>query len=80
MKKSLIALGILIVAALALPIIGNSLMQHGIDERVAQLQSYGLESQNVSSQNSYLKTNSHFEFLLKDADNMLIVHIYMAKI
>lgn len=68
MKKSLIAVGVVVLVALALPIIGNTLMQNSINEKVAELENYGVISQNVSSQNNYLSTTMHFEFLLKDAD------------
>jgi len=68
MKKTLIALGVIILVAAALPIIGNSVMQSSIETRVSELKTYGLESQNVESHSGYLSTKKHFEFLLKDAD------------
>jgi hypothetical protein len=68
MKKVLIALGVFVLAALALPIVGNSVIQNSIDTRITELQSYGLESKKRESDSNYLTTKVHFEFLLKDAD------------
>lgn len=67
MKKILITLGTLIIIAVALPIIGNSFMQSAIEERVSELESYGLESVKTETSKSYLHSQQHFEFLLKDA-------------
>lgn len=71
MKKTLIALGIIILVVVALPIIGNGVMQSAIQERVAELKMYGLESNKSEMTRGYLSTQNHFEFLLKDADTFV---------
>jgi uncharacterized protein DUF945 len=68
MKKTLITLGVVILVAAALPIIGNSVMQSSIQERVNELKVYGLESKKIETEKGYLNTKQHFEFLLKDAN------------
>lgn len=67
MKKSIIAVVILIAIGVALPIVGNSFMQKTIEDKVNKLESFGLEVQQQSTQSSYLSTHKHFEFLLKDS-------------
>lgn len=68
MKKALIAFGVVVVVALALPFIGNSVIQKNIDTKIAELESYGVESQKRESHNGYFTTTVHFEFVLKNAD------------
>lgn len=71
MKKIVITLGILVLIAAALPIIGNSFMESTIDTRVQELDSYGLKSKNTQSDSSYLTTKKHFEFLLENSDEFV---------
>lgn len=71
MKKIVIALGIIVLIAAALPIIGNSYMQGTIDTRVQEFESYGLKSKNTQTDSSYLSTKKHFEFVLENADNFI---------
>lgn len=71
MKKSiLIVLGLLVLIAL-LPVVGNSFMQSRIDERVVQLETFGLTTSKDTTYSSYLNTSRHFEFLLKDTHKFL---------
>lgn len=71
MKKIIIFFSAILIVAAVLPIIGNSVMQTTIDTRLKELQTYGLETQNIESEQSYLTTKKHFEFLLKDADKFI---------
>lgn len=68
MKKALIAFGVLAVVVLALPFIGNSVIQKNIDTKVSELESYGVEAKKRESQSGYFNTTVHFEFVLKNAD------------
>jgi len=67
MKKSIVAVVVLLLLIAALPMIGNSFIKHSIDARVAELKSYGLDTQKQSEISSYLHTSRHFEFVLKDS-------------
>lgn len=71
MKKSLIIILVLITVALALPIIGNSVMKSTIETRIAELSEYGLKSNNTETESTYLTTKKHFEFALEDPDEFV---------
>ncbi len=71
MKKSVIAVVIILVIIAALPVIGNKYIKGTIDDRVAQLQSYGLEVKEDLSDSSYLNTSRHFEFYLQDSSKFI---------
>ena len=67
MKKSILAVIILVALGATLPIIGNSFMQKTIEDKVTKLDSFGLKAQIQTTASSYLTTHKHFEFLLKDS-------------
>jgi len=67
MKKSIIVVLVLMSIAAILPIVGNSFMKSTINQRVSELESFGLRVEKQSSQSSYLLTQRHFEFLLQDS-------------
>ncbi len=67
MKKSIIAVTILLVGIASLPIIGNSVMKTTLDEKVSELKSYGIETKKDEIDSSYLSTSRHFEFELQDS-------------
>ena len=71
MKKSILAVVILLLSIASLPSIGNSFIKNSIDERLVELKSFGLETSKDESHSSYLNTSRHFEFLLKDSQNFL---------
>jgi len=71
MKKIVIALGIIVLIAAALPILGNSFMQSTIDARVKEFDSYGLKSKNTQTSTSYLTSKKHFEFVLENSDEFI---------
>ena len=71
MKKSLIAIIAIIAVAAALPIIGNSVMKSTIENRINELERYGIKSQNVQTDENYLTTKQHFEFLLENTDEFV---------
>jgi hypothetical protein len=67
MKKFLIGLVIFIALIALLPIIGNSVADGVLKDRVSVLTSNGLELKNATTDISYLNTKKHYEFLLSDA-------------
>ena len=71
MKKSIIAVAILLLVIAILPVIGNKFIKSTIDDRIAQLQSYGLEVKEDLSDSSYLNTSRHFEFYLQDSSKFI---------
>jgi len=71
MKKSIIAVAILLLVIAILPVIGNKFIKSTIDDRIAQLQSYGLEVKEDLSDSSYLHTSRHFEFYLQDSSKFI---------
>lgn len=71
MKKSIIVVAILLVVIAILPVVGNSFMKKTLDDRLIELQSFGLEAKTDTSDSSYLSTSRHFEFLLKDSDKFI---------
>ncbi|MDF1884026.1 hypothetical protein JHD49_08755 [Sulfurimonas sp. SAG-AH-194-C21] len=71
MKKSILAVVILLLIIASLPSIGNSFIQQSIDERLVELKSFGLDTSKDESISTYLNTSRHFEFVLKDSQNFL---------
>ena len=71
MKKSIIAVALILVVIAILPIAGNQYIKSSIDDRVAELQSYGLEVKEDKSVSTYLNTSRHFEFYLKDSSKFI---------
>lgn len=71
MKKSIIAVGVLLLLAALLPILGNSFMKKTIDDRVTQLKEYGLETKKDEANSSYLSSERHIEFVLKDSKKFI---------
>ena len=71
MKKSIIAVVIILIIIAVLPIAGNQFIKSNIDDKVAQLQSYGIEVKEDKSISSYLNTSRHFEFYLKDSTKFI---------
>ncbi|MDF1877502.1 hypothetical protein JHD47_06695 [Sulfurimonas sp. SAG-AH-194-L11] len=71
MKKSILAVVILLLIIVSLPTIGNTFIQNSIDERLTELDSFGLETLKDESRVSYLNTSRHLEFILKDSQSFL---------
>ncbi len=71
MKKILIALIVIVGIVAILPIVGNSLAQNILKERVDTLTSNGLSLKNATTESSYLNTKKHYEFLLSDAPKFI---------
>ena len=70
-KKISIVIGLFIVSLLALPIIGNKVIEDDIQNRVASLGQYGIDISKNTKHSSYLSTSRHFEFLLKDTQKFV---------
>ncbi len=71
MKKSILAVAVLLLIITALPTVGNTFIKKQIDERLLELESFGLQATKDESQTSYLSSSRHFEFLLKDSHKFL---------
>ncbi len=71
MKKTLLIIFALITVIVALPIVGNSMMESTINTRVSELDSYGLKSKNIQEESDYFTTKKHFEFVLENADEFV---------
>jgi hypothetical protein len=67
MKKYILYIVVaFVVSVLLIPVVGNSVVQTRIQERITQLDDYGIETSKYKKTSSYLSTTQHFEFLLKD--------------
>ena len=71
MKKSIIAVVLLLLIIASLPIIGNTFVKHTIDERLVELESFGLEVKKDETESTYLQSQRHFEILLKDSKSFM---------
>lgn len=71
MKKSVIAVAVIILLAALLPILGNSFIKEKIDNRVTELKTFGLETKKDEINSSYLSTSRHIEFTLKDSQKFI---------
>ncbi len=71
MQKSIVAVVFILVLIALLPIVGNRFMKTTISQRVAELQSVGLEVSKEKSEFGYLNTSRHFEFILKDTQKFI---------
>ena len=71
MKKSIIAVVFILVLIATLPIIGNNFLKNSIDDKVAHIQSFGVEVRSDRTFSSYLFTKRHFEFYLKDSSKFM---------
>ncbi len=69
-KTSLIILIIVLIAAI-LPIIGNSVVETALQDKIAQLKTFGLDTENEKTQSGYLKTKKHYEFVLSDSKQLI---------
>ena len=72
MKKFIMALAIVLLVIGALPFVGNKLAQNMIEQRVTLLESYGVKAIVSTTDSSYLKTQKHFEFLIKDEEKFML--------
>ena len=66
MKKVLITISLIIVIILAVPLIGNKVIESTIDNRIEVLTSYGLEVKDHKTSSSYLKTKKEYIFVVQD--------------
>lgn len=71
MKKILALLAIVVAVIALLPMLGNKLAQNELDNRIEVLASYGVEVSNSTTQESYLNTKKHYEFLVKDTEKFM---------
>ncbi len=71
MKKSILAVVILLLIIASLPTIGNTFIKNTIDERLVELKSFGLQATKDETHSTYLNTSRHFEFTLQDSQKFL---------
>lgn len=71
MKKTLIAIFVILTIVAMIPIIGNKLVTDTLDTKIKSLESKGVRVKNSSENISYLKTSRHYEFLVEDTDKFL---------
>lgn len=71
MKKILVMLFVIALLAAAVPIIGNKLVENALSEKIELLSANGIEVKHTISDNSYIKTKKHYEFLLRDSNKFL---------
>ena len=71
MKKSLLAVALLLLIIAALPMVGNVYLQNQLKDIVKHSKNYGLELQKQQTKSSYLTTQHHYTFVVKDAKKLL---------
>jgi len=71
MKKIVIFILVAVIVAAALPVIGNKIVESSLEDRLATLDSFGLEVSKAQTDSSYLSTKKHFEFLLSDSEKFI---------
>lgn len=71
MKKIIIALVVVVAVVLAIPFVGNKIVQDEIAKNLEELSTYGIKTQERTSNNTYLKTKDHLEFFIEDGDKFL---------
>lgn len=71
MKKIIIALVVVVAILLAVPFIGNKIVQDEIDKNLKELSLHGIKTQVHTSDNTYFKTKDHLEFFIEDGDKFL---------
>lgn len=71
MKKSILAVVIVLLIIASLPTIGNTFIKNTIDERLIELKSFGLQTSKDETYATYLNTSRHLEFLLQDSKSFL---------
>ena len=67
MKKFLIVLILVVGVVVLLPVVGNSMVQKTLKENIDLFCANGIDIQNETTENSYLNTKNHYEFILRDA-------------
>lgn len=70
-KKIFIVFGAFVAILVALPIVGNGVVQKQIKERIELVQNYGIKTSKITKDSSYLVTTQHFEFLLEDTEKFI---------
>ena len=71
MKKLFFIVSIFIVIGLALPLVGNKVINEEIQNRLDVLTSYGVKVEDTKVDSSYLVTSRHYEFKVVDSDKFI---------
>jgi len=70
-KTSLIIVAILLVAIAILPIVGNKFMQSYVEKSLGNIDAHGLKLLTLKTDESYLNTKKHFEFVVEDSSEFV---------
>ena len=70
-KTSLIIVALLLVAIAILPVVGNKYMQSGVEEALQNADAHGLKLLTSKTDESYLTTKKHFEFVVDDSSEFI---------
>ncbi len=71
MKKVLIALAIILAIFLAIPLVGNKVIDETLNDRIELLSSYGLEVKKSHTDTGYLSTKKHYIFVVNDSKKFI---------
>ena len=71
MKKLFITLAIIVAVIVAVPFLGNKVVESSIEDRVEVLNSYGLKVKKVTTDFSYLSTKKHLIFAVEDTQKFV---------
>ena len=71
MKKIFITLAIIVAVFLAIPLVGNKVIEQTINNRVEVLTSYGLKVVDSKTESSYLSTKKHFIFKVENSKSFV---------
>jgi hypothetical protein len=66
LKKIIILLAVVLIVIGILPFAGNRVAEELVSQRVELLNSYGVEAVVATTDSSYLETQKHYEFLIKN--------------
>ncbi len=70
-KTSLIIVALLLVAIAILPVVGNKYMQSSVEEALKNADAHGLKLLTSKTDESYLNTKKHFEFVIEDSSEFV---------
>ena len=71
MKKSFLAVILLLVIIAALPMLGNSYVQQQLQTALTTLERYGLKLQKNTRESGYVTTRNHYTFVVVDGKKFL---------
>ena len=70
-KTSLVIVALLLVAIAILPVVGNKFMQSYVEKALGNIDAHGLKLLTLKTDESYLNTKKHFEFVVEDSSEFV---------